>query len=187
MKSAVLIELYKYGKRNFAGANLAGANLVGANLAWANLEGADLRGADLACANLGGADLEGADLRGADLYRASLAWANLKGADLRGTYLDPTNTPNGDVDGFELIDNGQWCVGYRTKHSPHMSGQELYQVGQLREAPVFSTCPTIKEALDWGSPLVKVIFRPWECHHANDKHRVTWFIVWEDIKNENNN
>jgi hypothetical protein len=67
-----------------------------------------------------------------------------------------------------------------------------YEVGELRESPYFSTaptechpglyvCPTMSRALEWGDQIMKVIFRPWECHKAGDKYRVRWLIVWEDI------
>jgi hypothetical protein len=127
-----------------------------------------------------------------DFIGAHLRGADLSGAEISGTCLDPTEAPNGNCDGFSIIDGGQWAIGYRTKNSPHMTNQSPYDVGQLREAPIFSTddtechpglfvCPTIGEAKRWGDTIVRVIFRPWECHRAGNKHRVTWFIVWEDV------
>jgi hypothetical protein len=113
---------------------------------------------------------------------------------LSNTVLDLTNTPNQKIDEFELIDAGNWAIGYRTKNSPHGNNNEDYMVGQLRESHAFSTCcytechpglfvcPTIEKAEEWGIKIIKVIFRPWDLHKAGEKHRVPWFIVWEDIK-----
>lgn len=181
---------------NLRGADLQDANLQDANLQDADLWGADLRYADLEDANLRGANLryvnlQDADLRGANLRRANLRDANLRGAKLRNTCLDPTDTPNGVCTDFELIDNGQWAIGYRTKNSPILNSPN-YKVGELREAPYFSTsstechpgiyvCPTIQRARDFGNSIVKVIFRPWEVHKAGNKYRVPWLIVWEDL------
>ena len=130
--------------------------------------------------NKGARDFSDADLSGADL----------SGADLRGTCLDPMVPPNCGTSDFETIDGEQWCVGYRTQNSPHMEG-DGYQVGELYEAPIFSTAdtechpgifvlPTVKSAQKWGPEIVKVIFRPWECHRAGDKWRVRRLIVWSD-------
>lgn len=194
-------------RANLSGANLGLANFSRANLEFADLSRANLKGADLRLANLNGADLSGADLRpanlkGSDLSRANFKGAALSGANLGNTILDPTNVPNGDISGFELINNGKWAVGYRTKKSPFMINPD-YDVGNLVEAPFFSTCSTgchpgifvlptveaVKEFLIFNSfvshfenEIVKVIFRPWECHRAGDKWRVKWLIVWEDIK-----
>jgi hypothetical protein len=168
-------------------ANLSRANLSEANLSEANLSWVNLRGADLSEANLSWVNLRGADLRGADLYRADLSWANIS-----DTCLGPMRPPNGDVKGFELIDGGNWAVGYRTGGSPHLGGPG-YQTGESYAAPVFSTsdtechpglfvCPSVEAARKWGSDIIKVIFRPWDCHKAGAKHRVREFIVWEKVR-----
>ena len=184
------------GERDFRGADLFGANLFGANLRGADLRGANLVGAYLCDADLRGANLRGANLRRAYLRRAYLRDADLRDADLRDTCLDPLAPPNGNCDAFTDLEPG-WKVGYRTKNSPYMDGPQ-YIVGELREAPVFSTaptdchpgifvCPTIDAVHQWlhsqkfmACPVVSVIFRPWECHRAGDKYRVRWCIVWED-------
>jgi hypothetical protein len=99
-------------------------------------------------------------------------------------------SPNCDVSNFEKM--GDWCIGYRTKNSPQLGG-DSYIIGDLREAPYFSVSktechpgifvlPTKERALKWGTKIVKVIFREWECHRAGDKWRVRWLIVWEDVK-----
>jgi hypothetical protein len=194
------------GGANLGGANLWGAYLRGANLREANLRGANLRGANLRGANLREADLREANLRGADLWGADLRGANLRGANLReanlreanlweanleNTCLDYIKYANGEVDGFETLPIG-WCVGYRTADSPHLGGPE-YQEGELRECTIFSVSdtechpgifvlPKIEDVKQWGNTVVKVIFRPWECHKAGSKWRVRWLIVWERIK-----
>lgn len=163
-----------------------GADLTGVDLRGVNLRGADLNGADLRWANLRWANITETDLSGADLTRA-----NLYGANLHGTCLDPMTPPNGDAEEFETVDDGQWCVGYRTANSPWMHGPG-YNVGGLYEAPVFSVsntechpgifvCPTVESAKECGDEIIKVIFRPWECHHVGEKHRVTWLIVWDTV------
>jgi hypothetical protein len=185
-------------------ADLRRADLWCADLEGADLEGAYLEGADLRCADLEGADLEGADLEGADLRCADLRCADLRCADLRRadlwcadlreTALDPLSMPNSECSDFETIDGGQWCVGYRTQNSPHLGGRG-YHVGDLIEAPYFSTCstechpgifvlPTVEDCEEWGDIFVKVIFRQWECHRAGSKWRVKWLIVWEDCQPE---
>jgi len=166
-------------------------------LRWVVLSGANLCRANLSGANLSGANLYGANLYGANLHWANLHWANLYGANLSGanlgeTCLDPMRPPNGDVEGFELIDDGEWAVGYRTGSSPHLGGPG-YQIGESYVAPVFSTsdtechpglfvCPSVEAAQKWGSDIIKVIFRPWDCHKAGEKHRVREFIVWAKVR-----
>jgi len=175
---------------DLSGTDLTGADLTGANLAETNLSGADLSGADLTGANLLRSILYMADLTGANLTDTKLSGANLSGAVTRGTVLDPVNTPNAEVSAFREIrdrNNTTWCIGYRTSNSPNMSGPP-YLAGELREAPIFSTaptdchpgifvCPTLEDAKDWGDDVVKVIFRPEECHRAGGKWRVRWLIV----------
>jgi hypothetical protein len=192
-------------RANLSYADLRGANLSGADLRDANLRSSDLFGAhlsytnlidaDLRGANLHGADLRGAYLSGADLFGAHLSYTNLSGADLRETVLDCMRIPNGDVEGFRL--DGGWCHGYRTKKSQHV-GDTTYNVGEVYTAPVFSTgitechpgifvLPTENEARQWDGTkhgIVEVIFRPWDCHRAVEKWRVTELIVWKDIKEE---
>jgi len=178
-------------------AYLQGADLEGADLQRADLEGADFEGADLQRANLEGANFRGAnlqraDLEGADLEGADLRGANLQGADLSDTVLDFRNIPNAEVDGFSQQDS--WCIGYRTKKSQYVSDTE-YRVGEEYTAPVFSTgtteChpgifvlpdPETARRLDAsGHGVVKVCFRPYHCHKAGSKWRVTELIVLEDI------
>jgi hypothetical protein len=177
-------------RANLNRANISGANLYEACLGGANLSGANLGRADLRGANLNRANLRGANLSGACLGGANLSGANLGRADLSGTCLDQTNKPN-MIGKFEEFESG-WLIGYRTKNSPHGFDTGPYKVGQERWAHQFSTddtechpglfiCPTIDEAKDWGNTIVSVIFRPWELHKAGNKHRVRWFIVWEDI------
>ena len=151
-------------------------------LQWANLRGADLKGADL----------QGADLRGADLQGADLQGASLEGADLSDTVLDFRNIPNAEVGDFSQQDG--WCIGYRTKMSQYVSDTE-YRVGEEYTALVFSTgttechpgifvLPDFATALHLdrtGHGVVKVCFRPYHCHKAGDKWRVTELIVLEDI------
>jgi hypothetical protein len=167
------------------GANLWGANLQGANLRYAYLRGAYLRDAILRDANLRDADLQGANLRGADL----------EGADLTGTILDPINMANGNIDEFETIDNGFWAVGYRARNSAYMNKSHTYDVGEEYEAPYFSTCntdchpglyvcPAIFDASTQGNGIIKVIFRPHDCHKAGDNYRVRSFIVWEEVSDD---
>jgi hypothetical protein len=218
MQPSELMDRYAAGERDFRRANLWGADLSGANLRGADLREANLRlaylreanlsGANLWGANLWGANLRGADLTGADLWRAylweadlneanltgaNLRGADLTGADLGGTVLDSMAAPNGNCEDFHM-DGGRWAIGYRTKNSPHLGG-DGYTVGELVEAPYFSTCstechpgifvlPTIRESLEWGEEIVRVIFRPWECHRAGSKWRVRWLIVWEEVTNE---
>lgn len=140
---------------------------------------------------MGQRDFQGAKLQRAKLQGAKLQGANLRGANLQNTCLDPMNRPNGDVEGFELTSDG-WAIGYRTVNSPHVGGPG-YVVGQAYQAPVFSTCSTdchpgifvsrtIEAALEWGSSVVKVIFRPWECHRAGAKWRVRELIAWEVVR-----
>ena len=189
------------------GADLRRANFQGANLREADLRWADLRRADLRRANFQGAYLQGADLQGADLrwanfqgaflqgayfQGADLRWADLQGADLSDTVLDFRNTPNAEVDAFSQQDG--WCIGYRTKRSQYVSDTE-YNVGEEYTAPVFSTgtteChpgisvlpdPETARQLDLSDRgVVKVCFRPYHCHKAGSKWRVTELIVLEDI------
>jgi len=184
MKTRKYVEDNKY--------NLRWAKLRQAYLSGADLRGADLRWADLHEADLSEADLRGAKLHGANLHEADLSEADLRGADLSETCLDPMQPPNGDVKGFELIDGGNWAVGYRTCDSPHLGGPG-YQIGESYVVPVFSTsgtechpglfvCPSVEAAQKWGSDIIKVIFRPWDCHKAGEKHRVREFIVWEKVR-----
>jgi hypothetical protein len=153
---------------------------------------ANLRYADLSSANLSSANLNYANLRYADLSSANLRYADLRYADLNNTNLDPMVSPNGKIETFELIDDDQWAIGYRTSNSPQMGGAN-YTVGELKEAPIFSTSkmechpgifvlPTIEQAREWGDKVVKVIFRPWECHRAGKKWRVRWLIVWSEVQ-----
>ena len=125
------------------------------------------------------ANLWGANLEGANLWGANLKGANLKGAYLGGAiFVSQYGTPNGIVGGYELIDNGQWAVGYRTKCSPYYRS-DIYEVGQLREAPytifddrecapglyVMPTVQAVKAFRDGViEEYVKVIFRPWDAH-----------------------
>ena len=183
---------------NLHWADLHEANLHWANLRKANLTGADLHGADLRWADLAGADLTGADLTGADLTEADLVGADLTGADLSDTCLDPMNTPNGDCGGFELIDNGRWVIAYRTAYSP-VAATNRYRVGEEYTAPWFSVSDTEchpglyvspnKKSLEkflvkqnrTREPIIRVIFRPWDCHRAGSQYRVRSFIVWSLI------
>jgi len=196
---------------NLTGADLFRADMRLAGLSRTNLTGADLSGADLFRADMRWANLTRADLSGADLFRADMRWANLTRADLSGanlsgtklteanlsdTVLDPSRAPNGDAEGFEIIrdrNNTEWCVGYRTQESPYM-GAPMYIPGELRTAPWFSTSddpchpgiyvvPSV-DMSETDKPLVKVIFRPEECHKTWGQWRVRWLIVWEEVTNE---
>ena len=185
---------------NLYGADLSGADLSGADLFWVNLSrvnlsrvnlyGADLYGADLSWADLYGADLRRADLRWANLSGVNLSGANLRGVNFTGTILDPTNIPNQQCSEFEkyVTRSGQvWCVGYRTKNSPHLGGPG-YEEGETYVAPWFSTgetdchpgifvLPSIELAKKWGDEIVKVWFKEENCHKTSSKWRVSWLWV----------
>jgi hypothetical protein len=172
---------------NLSGANISGADIFGANLRGANLSGANISGADIFGANLRGANLSGADLSGADIFEANLRGTKLSGA----RFISQHGTPNGDCSGFEIVDNGQWIIGYRTQSSPYQHADD-YKPGEYREAPltVFDgrdcapglyLMPSIQSVRDFrdcdSEPIVRVITRPWECHTVGNKTRVAWFIV----------
>jgi len=176
----------------FAGEEAAGTRgaVEAAVTAYADLASADLARADLTCAYLGGANLAGAYLTGADLTRAKLA-----GAYLTRTILDPTLPTNKDGD-FAEIDDGE-CVGYRTRHSPHV-GDTIYEDGEVYRAEFFSVCPatachpglycypTADEVRDNYPDFeaIEVRFRRNDLHAAGGKYRVRAFRVIGKVEDE---
>jgi len=218
MEKKEFLSSLKKGKQDFrnvnlaeidlSGANLIGANLSNANLSNANLSNANLSKVNLSCVKLIKSNLSGADLTCARLTEANLSGANLSGAGLIGTYLfntnfseanlsktvlDPMNTSNSDISKFELIDSGQWVVGYRSKRPIRTNPDFCYSVGDRITAPIFSTAetechpglyvePTVDRAWFHSNEVVKVIFRPWDLHKAGGRYRVRELIVWADIE-----
>lgn len=157
--------------------DLTGADLIMANLCRANLIDANLCRANLTDANL----------RGANLYRADLIMANLT-----KTVLDPANKPNADVSEFEC--DGEYIIGYRTKHSNCGSD---YEAGQCYHAPYFSTCETechpglyLAPSMEWlekrccRGPYVKVWAKPGLTHRAGNKWRTKCFFRVEDVESD---
>ncbi len=165
----------------------------------------DLQRTDLYGAYLHGADLHGAYLHGANLYRADLQRTDLEGANLEGANLDPKAPANAQVDDFQKA-NQHSVIGYRTKVSAHIptmqeSGsfeKQVYEPGQVYQAPVFSVCsnschpglylaPSIEWLQEHGyrshGPYVKVRANIQDVHQAGDKWRCRSFTVIIDAKN----
>ena len=181
-------------RRYQAGESLAGATLRHADLSGAVLRHATLRHADLSDADLSYADLRHAALSAADLSGAALGYAAFSGADLSGTCLDPLALPSGAGQAFARLrcrDGTQWCVGYRTRHSPCCdAGHDGYRDGQWYEAPVFSISSTechpglyvCERPEDCpGGARIKVLFRGWEAHRVGHKWRVRSLLAWGAI------
>ncbi len=137
-----------------------------------------------------------ANLQGADLHRA-----NLEGAKLEGTILDPKAPANAQVHDFRKA-NQHSVIGYRTKASSFVRTRQedgsfekqVYEPGQVYQAPVFSICrischpglylaPSVEWLQEHGyrGPYVKVRANIRDVHQAGDKWRCRSFTVIEDV------
>ncbi|MFC1682315.1 pentapeptide repeat-containing protein [Nanoarchaeota archaeon] len=156
----------------------------------AYLEGVDFNGLNLSHISFRNANIRGGNFVGADLLRTDFT-----GADLTGSCLDPMNVPNGDVKDFERDpERDGFLIGFRSRR-PIFTGGKPYEIRETYTTPVFSSSseschpglyvfPTVETVDDFLSTyfsmnqdLVKVVFRPEDCHRAGNKWRVRQFDV----------